>query len=180
MKIKSFYHSLYIGRFLTESDWGIPLYKSKPLHTQYVHIPNNHYNYFDYINAWTNIFLHQIEDFSHSWFINFDKNFILNFPAWFPKWWSIHGPTTSLLPEELMQVLSASFQRKFDRSRFNYRITLLLIFMAKYKVSWIMKWNYEVKTCEVYRARSVKWWDKFNHQSGPHRISHFSNLQSFC
>ena len=36
--------------------------------------------------------------------------------------------------------------------------------MAKYKVPWIMKWNYEVETGEVYKARSVKGWDKFNHQ----------------
>ncbi|KAM2998063.1 hypothetical protein FF2_039764 [Malus domestica] len=63
-----------------------------------------------------------------------------------------------------MQFLSASFQQKFDRSRFHYRITLLPLFMAKYKVPWIMKWNYEVETGEVYRSRSVKWWDKFNHQ----------------
>ena len=63
---KTLYHSLYIGIFLTESDWGIPLYKRKRLHTQYIHIANNHYNYFDYIDVWTYIFLHQIEDFSHS------------------------------------------------------------------------------------------------------------------
>ena len=63
-----------------------------------------------------------------------------------------------------MQVLSASFQQKFNRSQFNYMTTLLPIFMAKHKVPWIMKWNYEVETSEVYKARLVKWWDKFNHQ----------------
>ncbi|KAM1332896.1 hypothetical protein COP1_008882 [Malus domestica] len=36
--------------------------------------------------------------------------------------------------------------------------------MAKYKVPWILKWNYEVEIGEVYRLRSVKWWDKFNPQ----------------
>ncbi|CAN6549615.1 unnamed protein product [Malus baccata var. baccata] len=161
---KIVYHSLHIGKFLTETEWGLPLYQSKPLHSQHVIIPNNHYNYFDYINAWSNIFLHQTEDFSHAWFITFDKSFRLKFPAWFPRWWSSHGPTASLFPEELMQVLSNGFQQKFDRSRFNYKITLLPLFMAKYKVPWIMKWNYEVETGEVYRQKAVKWWDKFNHQ----------------
>ncbi|KAM1453661.1 hypothetical protein ACFXTO_003259 [Malus domestica] len=64
-----------------------------------------------------------------------------------------------------MQALSAGFQMKFDRSRFNYKITLLPLFIAKYKVPWILKWNYEVETGEVYRSRLVKWWDKFNHKT---------------
>ena len=72
--------------------------------------------------------------------------------------------TASLLSKDLMQVLSTGFQKKFDRSRFNYRLTLIPLFMAKYKVPWILKWNSEVETGEVYRSRSVKWWDKFNHQ----------------
>ena len=81
---KLIYHSLYIGKFFLELEWGIPLYQYKPLHSQQVLLPNNQYNCYDYIQAWTNIFLHQTSDFSHSWFITFDKSFRLNFPAWFP------------------------------------------------------------------------------------------------
>ena len=36
--------------------------------------------------------------------------------------------------------------------------------MAKYKIPWILKWNFEVDTGGIYRSRWVKWWDKFNHQ----------------
>ncbi|KAM1716343.1 hypothetical protein ACFX11_024317 [Malus domestica] len=62
-----------------------------------------------------------------------------------------------------MQILSFGFQKQFDRSRFDDRITLLSLFMAKYKVPWIMKWNYEIETGQVYRARWVKWWHKFDY-----------------
>ena len=63
---KLLYHSIFINRFITESDWEIPLYQSKTLHALNDFIPNNYYNYHDYIQAWTNVFLHQSEDFSHS------------------------------------------------------------------------------------------------------------------
>jgi hypothetical protein len=36
-------------------------------------------------------------------------------------------------------------------------------FMGKYKVPWILKWNYEVNSDVVTRRFSVKWWEKFNH-----------------
>ncbi|KAM1077566.1 hypothetical protein ACFX13_025444 [Malus domestica] len=62
-----------------------------------------------------------------------------------------------------MQFLSSGFQQHFDRSRFDSKITLLSLFMAKYKVPWIFKWNYEYETGQIYRARSVKWWDKFDY-----------------
>ena len=161
---KILYHSLHIGKFLTELEWGIPLFHTKPLHTQHVLIPNNHYNYYDYIQAWTNIFLHQTEDFSHSWFITFDKNFRLRFPAWFPDWWASHGPSSSIIPDDLRHVLTNNFQPSFDRSRFDNRVTIFSLLMAKYKIPWILKWNFEMDTGGIYRTRWVKWWDKFNHQ----------------
>ena len=45
------YHSIHINKFVSESDWGIPLYQSKTLHALQDFIPNNHYNYQDYIQA---------------------------------------------------------------------------------------------------------------------------------
>ena len=154
------YHSIFINKFILESDWGIPLYQSKTLHALQEFLPNNHYNYQDYIQAWTNVFLHQSEDFSHSWFINFHKGFRLQFPAWFPRWWSSHGLAHSLLPADLNQAL-AHFQQRFDRSRFDSRISFLSLFLAKYKVPWIFKWNYVIDSKEVFRQHSSKWWDKF-------------------
>lgn len=131
----------------------------KPLQSQ---LPTIQYNYYDYIDAWTNIFLYQTKDFSHSWSINFDKRFRPTIPAWFPKWWSTHGPTANLLPETLMQRVN-HFQSRFNRDKFDVKIPLL-IFMAKYKIPWILKWGYEVKNEEVYKVKSVKWRDKFNQQ----------------
>ncbi|KAM1396919.1 hypothetical protein ACFX2I_014559 [Malus domestica] len=158
------YHSLTINKFLIESEWGIPLFQPKPFKSSTFPSHSNHYTYFDYIQAWTNIFLHQSEDFSHSWFITFDRSFRLNFPAWFPRWWSDHGLISDLMPDDFKQVLSGTFQKKFDRTRFDEGIPLFALFMAKYKVPWILRWNYEIESNQVFRQRMIKWWDKFNHQ----------------
>ncbi|KAM2140696.1 hypothetical protein ACFX1Q_007072 [Malus domestica] len=68
------------------------------------------------------------------------------------------------MPDEFKQVLSDTFQKKFDRARFDEGIPLFALFMAKYKVPWILRWNYEIESNQVFRQRMIKWWDKFNHQ----------------
>ncbi|KAM1282404.1 hypothetical protein ACFX2H_022776 [Malus domestica] len=158
------YHSLTINKFLLESEWQVPLFQPKPFKSSSFPSHSNHYTYFDYIQAWTNIFLHQSEDFSHSWFITFDRSFRLNFPAWFPRWWAEHGLISDLMPDEFKKVLSGTFQKKFDRKRFDEGIPLFALFMAKYKIPWILRWNYEIESNQVFRQRMIKWWDKFNYQ----------------
>ena len=63
-----------------------------------------------------------------------------------------------------MEVLNQTFKLKFDRSHFDEDVPLLALFMTKYKVPLILRWNYQVEAKEVYRQRMVKWWDKFDHQ----------------
>ena len=41
------------------------------------------YTYWDYVDAWTNVFWHQNNKFKHSWLIYFKTNTIYNFPNWF-------------------------------------------------------------------------------------------------
>ena len=38
------------------------------------------YTYWDYIDAWTNVFCHQNNKFKHSWLIYFKNNIVYNFP----------------------------------------------------------------------------------------------------
>ncbi|CAL8992097.1 unnamed protein product, partial [Prunus brigantina] len=68
------YHSLYIHRILSQEAFSSHPYDLKALKSKL------QFNYSDYIEAWYSIFLHQSEDFSHSWFINFDNKFKSPFP----------------------------------------------------------------------------------------------------
>jgi hypothetical protein len=67
---KVLYHSLYVMKILNQNEWESYPHMCKRLFNHTVQ-----YCYHDYIEAWYKIFLHQNENFSHSWFINFDKNF---------------------------------------------------------------------------------------------------------
>ena len=35
------------------------------------------------------------------------------------------------------------------------------LFIAKYRIPWIFKWNYVIDSKEVHRQHFTKWWDKF-------------------
>ncbi|KAI5322835.1 hypothetical protein L3X38_031907 [Prunus dulcis] len=54
-----------------------------------------------------------------------------------------------------------SIKNKFKESELLF--TNLLIFCAKYKVPWILKWFYHINwdSRALSRQFSVKWWDKF-------------------
>ncbi|CAL9011627.1 unnamed protein product [Prunus brigantina] len=91
------------------------------------------FSYYDYIEAWHAIFLHQTEDFSHSWFIIFDSKFKSPFPYWFSSWWEIHGPTIDLLPFSLKESVKYFFS-KYKFKQESQFFPKLLIFIAKYKV----------------------------------------------
>lgn len=114
-------------------------------------------------SAWDNILLHQNEDFSHSWFLNFDSKFKSNFPIWFLKWWDKHGPSMEIIPEDL-QVTFKSFIAKYKMSLEDLCFPPLLHFIAKYKIPWILKWQYEIDKGLLVRQFFVKWWDKFQHE----------------
>ncbi|KAI5338513.1 hypothetical protein L3X38_017784 [Prunus dulcis] len=121
------------------------------------------YTYADYIDAWYNIFLHQTVDFSHSWFINFDAEFKSPFPYWFLHWWDQHGPTADVLPTEVHN-LTNYYASKSQFNKQQLFFPKLLLFIARYKIPWIMKWNYHANWESKFMSRQyfVKWWDKFS------------------
>jgi hypothetical protein len=71
------FHSLFIIRFISQKDWRMPPYAFKSLNNKKL------YSYHDYIEAWYKVLLYQNETHSHSWFVNFDRNFKGPIPLWF-------------------------------------------------------------------------------------------------
>ena len=72
---KIIYHSVYLNHIISEEKWG-------PSPTTTRTLPNFPipYSYHDYITAWFRFMLHQNETMSHSWFVNFHKDFDSVFP----------------------------------------------------------------------------------------------------
>jgi hypothetical protein len=84
------FHKIEIIKFSHMRQWSNP-WKTKPLKGH----PEG-YSYYDYIDAWYKILLYQFDDMSHSWFIQFHKDYQFvkqecQPPMWFLKWWSKHG-----------------------------------------------------------------------------------------
>jgi hypothetical protein len=115
--------------------------------------------------------LYQNEDFSHSWFINFDRNFKGPIPVWFHRWWQVHGPVHQILPEEVKNAIRY-FSTVKKLSLQENDLPMTVHFFAHFKVSWILKWQYVFITQNcVARQFSVKWWDKFNFSLVQSRLS---------
>ncbi|KAL6183545.1 hypothetical protein ACLB2K_044956 [Fragaria x ananassa] len=150
---KLLYHSLYIVNIISGADWKDPPFT-------FHKIGDLTFNYYDYEDAWFKIFMHQTEDFSHSWFINFDHKFNRKFPMWFGSWWGTHGCPISLLPQHLEDVVT-SFSTAEEFSDYDKLFPVTLHFIARYKVPWILKWHVELNDYVLNRKYLVKWWDKF-------------------
>ena len=158
---KIIYHSLYIHGVLTLKQWG-PTGSEKILKGKEFENTYRTYNYFDYMNAWFKVFLYQNEKFTHSWFITWDHKVPLNFPVWFIRWWAYYGAIPEIIPTELLDHV-AIFKSQFKVSQNLSDFSELFLFMAKYKVPWIFKWQYCKTDNLIMRQHFVKWWASFDH-----------------
>ena len=153
---KIIYHSLYIHNIVSLDECGHPsLLRDLPNHSI-------KYSYYDYMEAWFKILLHQNESFLHSWFFQFDHKFKSVIPSWFLKWWEFHGALPEILPADLFDQVTI-FSTKYKITDHYSHFPFLLLFMAKYKVPWIFKWQYFIHNHIVIRQHYVKWWDAFKH-----------------
>ena len=151
------YHSAYIKNIISEEMWG-----PNPAATR--RLPNFSipYSYHDYVTAWFRFMLHQNENMSHSWFINFDKEFDSELPLWFIRWWTQFGSIVEIFPVPLKDSFQ-NFTLRFRTDDHGAKFTPLLHFTKKYKVPWILKWQYVKDGDVLTRCCYVKWWDKFAH-----------------
>ena len=117
------------------------------------------YSYHDYLTAWFGFMLHQNENMSHSWFVNFDKDFNSNLPLWFIRWWTHFGSIVEIFPEQLMNSFTY-FKTVFKVDSYGAKFPPLLHFIKKYKVMFGNRfcflfsktcfWEYKEKTIFLY------------------------------
>ena len=132
------YHFLSIQEFFSKKYRGPhPSYnKDLPGHSV-------QFCYYDYIEAWFKVNLHQNETYSQSCFFFFFLILIVN-----SKVKSLHGFLDGGLCMAPFQWLITSQYYKKQCNTFssvNAQFPALLLFSSKYKVPWIFKWQYEVQ-----------------------------------
>ena len=120
------------------------------------------YTYHDYITAWFRFMLYQDHNMTHSWFVNNHKNFNAHLPLWFSHWWTQFGPVTTIFLGPLIGSFKY-FSNVLKVDSHGAKFIASLHFVEKYKVPWILKWQYVKKGDVLTRRWYVKWWDKFSH-----------------
>jgi hypothetical protein len=152
---KVIFHRIKFFKVISEKEWG-----GHPSTKRELQGFSIKYNYYDYIEAWSKVFLYQTALMDHSWFIAFDKNFTRILPVWFAHWWSHYG----LIPD----VLPLNFVGTFDLFKSCYKVDaygsnfpIIFHFAKMFKISWILKWQYVIVGNRVERHWFCKWWDKF-------------------
>ena len=155
------YHKIEIVKFTSLRNWGTFPFILKPLQGHLIK-----YSYYNYIDAWFKIFLHQNDNISHSWFIAWHEKY--NFtktecqpPMWFIKWWSKHDSQTEIIPDTLWVTKPPIHPNDPPMSTHTLR-EALLHFTKLYKCT-------EYNSNSLIRSFAVKWFDKYNKD----RIIHF-------
>ena len=151
------YSKAHILKIITPQNWGNP-HAQKPL--PFLSYPS--YSYYDYQEAWFKVFL--LRNFSHSWFIFFDKNFDYQYPRWFVHWYLYMGLSSHCFPPEVFKGFS-KFKQLFVQEipEFEYALQ----FSMAFKIPWIMSWTYHFQEAKALhppwlnRQYRIKWWDKF-------------------
>jgi hypothetical protein len=148
---KIIFHNAYIDRVLSEKDWGDHPSSSKVLDDK---AP---YNYYGYIDAWSKFFLYQTPNCDHSWFVTFNKDYFGGIlPLWFCRWWMYFGLIPDILPLKLVESFTL-FKDHFKTDAYGSKFPLILHFVKKYKIPWILKWQYVIVEDKLERHWYNKW-----------------------
>ena len=120
------------------------------------------YSYHDYIHAQFKFMLYQDATMTHSRFVNFDKKFSYQLLLWFIRWWTQFGSIIDIFPGPLTGSFKY-FTTSYKTNPHGAKFPATLHFVKKYKVPWILKWQYVKEGDVLTRQWFVKWWDKFSH-----------------
>ncbi|KAG8633694.1 hypothetical protein MANES_18G139633v8, partial [Manihot esculenta] len=166
------YSSIQIKRVVYPKDWPISsLYTATQFKTLKKY--STLYNYFDYIDAWTNIFCIQNPTTTHSWLIYFDQQSIkttTKFSNWFLKWWQYRGITDEILSPEVLQVYQY-FKTHYKPHPSEKYIPPLMYFCTQFFIPWVYQWYFDFQyTTELnilarVKKHKVKWWGSFKNST---------------
>ncbi|KAG8661870.1 hypothetical protein MANES_01G051590v8 [Manihot esculenta] len=162
------YSSIQIKRVIHPKDWATSnLYTGLTFKTLKKNFTS--YNYFDYIDAWKNIFNIQNSTHTHSWLIYFDQSKIketIRFPNWFLKWWQYRGISEKILSSEVSQVYQY-FKRNYIPNLNETHIPFLMYFCINFFIPWVYQWFFDFQHMAgtsipaIVKKHKIKWWGSF-------------------
>ncbi|KAG8637943.1 hypothetical protein MANES_15G177512v8 [Manihot esculenta] len=152
------YSSIQIKRVIHPKDWPTPnWYTDLTFKTLKKHFTS--YNYFDYIDAWKNVFNIQNSNLTHSWLIYFDQSKIketTRFSNWFLKWWQYRGISEEILSSEVSQVYQY-FKSNYKPNLNESYIPPLKYFCINFFIPWIYQWFFDFQYMVGTSIPAIEW-----------------------
>jgi hypothetical protein len=82
------------------------------------------------------------------------------------------GLIPDILPLQLVNSFSL-FRNHAKTDAYGSKFSLILHFSKKYKVPWILKWQYVIVRDKLERHWYIKWWDKFRFDDIVEKVKDF-------
>lgn len=162
------FSKIVIRNIMPISTWGI-----HPHTTRDIDLRNKQtkYSYWDYVDAFTQVFYYQNPVKNHSWFIRICPDVLKNdVPNWFLVWWDTFGLSLDILPDSIRTAYNewhVAYSRAYAYLNKNRDLSIsksIVHFTIRFGIPWIWKWDfacdYQNKVPRLKRIFFVKWWDK--------------------
>ncbi|XP_058195990.1 uncharacterized protein LOC131312325 [Rhododendron vialii] len=129
-----------------------------------------HYNYWDYIEAWTKAFYYQNQRRKHSWFLKICPNLVgqQELPNWFYMWWCKFGTRSDYLIPEVQKELEffTNHHPQLQETNTSEGKSFLFIIMT-FGIPWIWKWDIQFGNNKfgfpvLQRTFQYRWWKGIN------------------
>ena len=160
-------------QIISAEDWGISTLQEKQVMVNGV---NMSFTYWDYIQAFNKVFYYNNYKQKHTWFVKIcAKVFSKDLPNWFLNWWSFHGPTVKILPDNFFILYKewAKVSPFITNLFLQDHVSCIdkidqMYFFIKFSIPWIHKWTPEMGYTPgenipcLYRKYFTNFWDKLN------------------
>lgn len=166
------FSKIFICTIMPITTWGIHPHTLRDLDLRN---KQTKYTYWDYVDAFTQVFYYQNPIKNHSWFIRVCPDVFKNdVPNWFFVWWDKFGLSMDILPEPIRLAFNewnCAYSRAYSYLNKNRDLSIsksLVHFTIRFNIPWIWKWefacDYQNKIPRLKRIFFVKWWDNgMNH-----------------
>ncbi|CAK8531617.1 unnamed protein product [Lathyrus sativus] len=168
----------HINKILLPREWGLNPNAEKAIRIaegKYIY-----FNYWDYVQSFTQTFYYQNLKNKHSWFFSINSEMVNKpIPNWFYEWWTKFGPSMEILPKEILNLYnpwcdnSPLIVKHLSDNLITGQCPFL--FFTKFQIPWIWRWSITISKNKfnipiLERNFFYKWWNKMSSEDVQNKI----------
>ncbi|CAK8563260.1 unnamed protein product [Lathyrus sativus] len=167
----------HVNKILLPREWGLNPNAEKAIRiTEGKYI---YFNYWDYVQAFTQAFYYQNPKNKHSFFSINEEMINKPIPNWFYEWWAKFGPSLEILPKEILNLYNPWCNNSplIVKILSDNLITgqCLLLFFIKFQIPWIWRWTITISRNKfnipiLETNFFYNWWNKMSSEDVQNKI----------